>query len=225
MFGVSESWKAAYPGAAVGILAMSGVANPACHAVLEKRKKALEEELRSRFAGFDREALRRVPTMQAYHAYYRRFRKTYHLQLQLESVVFKGKPIPGVAALVEAMFMAELKSLLLTAGHDLDVVREPVGIKVAHGNERYLRLNGREQTLKAGDMMIADAEGVISSVLYGPDRRTRIGPETRSVLFTVYAPVGIAREALYDHLQDIRRNVLLISPDAVVITQEVYGTG
>ena len=61
--------------------------------------------------------------IQAYAAYYERFNKTYHVQLQLESVALKGKSIPRVSALVEAMFMAELENLLLTAGHDLDVVQ------------------------------------------------------------------------------------------------------
>jgi hypothetical protein len=42
-------------------------------------------------------------------------KKTYHIALQLEPVVLKGKSLPNVAALVEAMFTAELGDLLLTA--------------------------------------------------------------------------------------------------------------
>jgi DNA/RNA-binding domain of Phe-tRNA-synthetase-like protein len=223
MFTVSEAWKTAYPGATVGILAMRDVANPKHHTGLNQRKEALEHELRSRFADYDRAALRSLPQLQAYHAYYKRFKKTYHVQLQLESIVLKGKSIPRVAALVEAMFMAELKNLLLTAGHDLEAVQKPVGINVAEGSESYTRLGGREQGLKSGDMMIADAQGVISSVLYGPDDRTRITPETGRVLFTVYAPPGIGEEAVRQHLEDIRAYVLLIAPEAEVEALEVYG--
>jgi len=225
MFTVSEAWKTTYPGAAVGVLAMRDVANPRRHAALDERKAELEDQLRSRFAGYDRAALKALPTIQAYNAYYKRFKKTYHVQLQLESVVLKGRSLPRVAALVEAMFMAELKNLLLTAGHDLDAVQMPVGIYVADGSERYVRLNGQEQTLKAGDMMIADAEGVISSVLYGPDQRTRIRPETRRVLFTVYAPPGIGEQAVREHLQDIQANVLLIAPEAEVEMLELIPSG
>jgi DNA/RNA-binding domain of Phe-tRNA-synthetase-like protein len=125
---------------------------------------------------------------------------------------------------VEVMFVAELKNLLLTAGHDLDAVQVPVKLDVAEGSERYIRLNGQEQGLKPGDMMIADAQGVISCVLYGPDRRTRITPETRQVLFTVYAPPGIGEQAVHDHLQDIQANVLLVAPQADVELLEVVGT-
>jgi len=187
-------------------------------------KEELENQLRARFSDYDRAALKALPTIQAYNDYYKRYKKTYHVQIQLESVVFKGKAIPRVAALVEVMFVAELKNLLLTAGHDLGAIQMPVKIDVAEGSERYIRLNGQEQELKPGDMMIVDAEGVISCVLYGPDRRTRITPETRQALFTVYAPPGIGEQAVHDHLQDIQANVLLVAPQADVELLEVYGT-
>jgi len=203
---------------------MRNVVNPESHAALDKRKEELENQLRARFSDYDRAALKALPTIQAYNAYYKRFKKTYHVQLQLESVIFKGRSIPPMAALVEAMFMAELKNLLLTAGHDLEAVQMPVRLDVAKGGERYIRLNGQEQELKAGDMMMADARGIISCVLYGPDFRTRIIPETRHVLFTVYAPAGIGEQAVYDHLQDIQANVLLVAPEASTESLEVYGT-
>ena len=214
MFTVTEAWRTAYPGASVGVLAMHDVANPATHAALEARKAELEADLRAHFAGYDRAALKALSTLQAYSAYYKRFNKTYHVQHQLESVALKGRPIPSVAALVEAMFMAELKNQLLTAGHDMDALDLPAGIYVAEGSECYVRLDGQEQQLKAGDMFIADAQGVMSSILYGPDRRTQIRPGTRRVLFTVYAPPGIEAAAVQQHLQDIQANVHLVTPEA-----------
>jgi len=75
---------------------------------------------------------------------------------------------------------------------------------VAAGSEVYVRLDGGEQVLKEGDMFIADARGVLSSILYGPDYRTRIRPETQQVLFTVYAPPGIEAGAVRHHLETIR---------------------
>lgn len=223
MLTVSEAWKTAYPGAAVGVLAMRNVVNPDHHPALDSRKAELENQLRSRFSNQDTAALKALPTIQAYNAYYKRFKKTYHVLLQLESVALKGRPIPRVATLVEAMFMAELKNLLLTAGHDLETVQMPVRLDVSNGSERYTRINGQEQVLKPGDMMIADAQGVISSVLYGPDRRTRITSDTRLVLFTVYAPAGIEKQAVRQHLLDIQANIMLIAPQAEVVSLEVYG--
>jgi DNA/RNA-binding domain of Phe-tRNA-synthetase-like protein len=222
MFTVSEGWKATYPGAAVGVLAMGMVDNPERCPVLDEIKGELEAQIRARYTS--KEEARALERLQAYRAYYRRFKKTYHVQMQLESVALKGKSIPRVAALVEAMFIAELKNLLLTAGHDLDIVEPPVRLDVATGDERFTRINGQEQQLKAGDMFIADTQGVLSAVIYGPDQRTRIVPDTRRALFTVYAPPGIGEEAVRQHLQDIESYVRLIAPEAETESLEVYGT-
>ncbi len=222
MFMVSEEWRAAYPGAAVGILVMRNVANPDRHPALDQRKVELENELRTRFAM--RQAVATIVPIQAYNAYYKRYKKTYPIQLQLESIALKGKSIPRVVALVEAMFMAELKNLLLTAGHDLEAIQKPVRLDVSNGSERYTLLDGQEKVLKPGDMMMTDAQGVISSVIYGPDRRTRITPDTRQVFFAVYAPPGIGEQAVYQHLQDIKANVMLVASQAEVESLNVYGT-
>jgi hypothetical protein len=85
-------------------------------------------------------------------------------------------------------------------------------------------MNGQEQQLKAGDMLIADQEAILSSVIYGPDRRTQINSDTQQVLFTTYAPPGIQQETVRQHLKGIRDNVLLVSPQAQVLLLKVYGT-
>jgi DNA/RNA-binding domain of Phe-tRNA-synthetase-like protein len=223
MLSVSPAWSARYPDCHAGILAMRAVHNPPHHPELEHRQQTLERELRARFSEQDRKALETLPVLQAYIAYYRRFKKTYHVQAQLESIVFKDRALPSGAALVEAMFMAELKNLLLTAGHDLDQVQLPVTLTVGDGSERYTLLRGQEQTVKAEDMLMADGAGVISSILYGPDQRTQITPETRNVLFAVYAPAGIGAPAVRRHLQDIRDHVQIVSPEAQVTALEVLG--
>ena len=183
----------------------------------------LEDQLRSQFAGQDRAAIASHPILRAYDEYYRRFKKTYHVQLQLESIVLKEKSIPSVASLVEAMFMAEMKNMLLTAGHDLDVLQLPLTLDVTTGNESYLLLRGENQIVKAGDMMISDQAGIISNIIYGPDQRTQITADTRNVVFTVYAPNGIGESAVLQHLRDIQDNVMVVAPQAQVELLEVYG--
>jgi len=222
VFIVSDAWKQTYPGAAVGVLALDNTANPERHPALEARKADLEARLRARYAGFDRAALKALPQIATYTAYYKRFKKTYHLLLQLESVVFDNKPIPRVAALVEAMFMAELDDLLLTAGHDLALVEQPLRLDVATGSERFVNIAGQENVLKPGDMVIADARGVLSSIIYGSDRRTMITPKTTQALFTTYAPAGIGAEAVRAHLEHILENVRLFAPETTLTILDVY---
>ncbi len=222
VFEVSESWKEAFNGSYAAVLLMRDVANPPGHPALDEKKRDLERQLRTLYAGAARSQLDKHPVIMAYSDYYRLFHKTYHVKLQLESVVFKGKPIGSGFSLVDAMFLAELKNMILTAGHDLDSIRPPVRLEASKGEERYVLLNGKEQSLKPRDMIMRDQEGVISSVLYGPDKRTRIRPQTRDVLFAIYAPRGICREDVKAHLHDIETNVRIIAPQARVEMMEVF---
>lgn len=121
--------------------------------------------------------------------------------------------------------MAEVKNLLLTAGHDFDQLDLPVTLSVVHGSECCMLLRGQEQALKAGDMFMADRCGVISSIVCGPDRRTQIRAGTRNILFAVYAPAGILATAVQAHLQDIRDYGRVVSSGAAVHTLQVFGAG
>jgi DNA/RNA-binding domain of Phe-tRNA-synthetase-like protein len=223
MFEVSDAWKLAFPGAHAGVLILKDVVNPASHAGLERCKEALVQELRLCYGGLERSQLLTIPSLQAYDDYYKRFKKTYHIQLQLESIVFKGKSIPSVAALVEAMFMAEIKNMLLTAGHDFDVLQLPIRLEVTKGDEIYTLMRGQPQQVKPDDMMISDGKGIMSNIIYGPDQRTQIQPGTRNVIYTTYAPAGISERAVMDHLQDIQEFVGLFAPDARTEMLQVFG--
>lgn len=219
---ISKKIKTIYPEASLGILAMKDVSNPQQHEGLDQRKLKIENNLREKFAGLTRADLKKLEPINAYRNYYKKFKKSYHILFQLESIVFKNKSIPKVAALVEAMFMAELKNLLLTAGHDLDTVDLPVKLDAASGTEKYIMLNRQEKELLPGDMFISDSGGIMSSIIYGPDLRTRINPDTQNVLFTVYAPLGVEKSEVFQHLQDIRDYVHIITPDSKVELIKVY---
>lgn len=220
MISVSDAWKTAYPGAVVGVMALRNLSNPKSSDRLEEAKRDLESRLRLRYS--QRSEIEADPVVAAYQAYYAQFRKTYHVLLQLESVALKGKPIPSVAPPVESMFLAELKNGVLTAGHDLDVAVTPLVLDISGGDEEYELLNSRQQVLKPGDMIMRDAHGVIASVIYGPDRRTRITPKTRNAFFVVYAPPGVRPEQVESHLGDIRDNVLLFSENTETAFLQTY---
>lgn len=216
---VTDGWKAIHQGAVMGLMAMEGLMNPRLCPDLESAKKDLLSELRQRLDG--KKDIRAWPVIEAYTTYYKRFKKTYHLRLQLESVIVKGKPLPRVAALVEAVFMAELKNGLLTAIHDLDRTTGPISILSSQGGEVYRGLTGKEVVLKPGDMYSADAEGPICSVIYGPDRRTAVGDQTVRALFVVYGVPGIKAGQVEDHLKNMENNARLVSPEAELVFREV----
>ena len=214
MINLSEFWINSLPGACVGLLAIKNAPNQKDHPDLKVTRKNLENELKSKYRGMDRKSLRETPVFSSYDAVYRPFKKSYHVQLQLESIVFKSKSIFSPSALVASMFMAELKTGLLTAAHDLTALELPLVADVALGNETYQRLDGSDQTLKEGDMYIRDLKGILSSVIYGPDQRTQILPDTNQAVFTTYGPLGISKAQVQEQLEILESFIRLFSPDA-----------
>jgi DNA/RNA-binding domain of Phe-tRNA-synthetase-like protein len=193
----------------IGILALESVpGGPDAH--LRAAKRQLEETLREKFGQTTREELKAPAPFAAYAAYYRAFGDTYHVLPQLESVV-RGKPVPEALPPVTSMFMAELKNGILTAGHDLGAVRLPLRCRHATGEESYTTLGGRQTRCVAGDWLIEDREGVLSSILRGPDQRTAINGATARLIYTAYAPEGVSEAALTEHLRDVEAFVRLFS--------------
>lgn len=219
---VSESWKNAYPGAHIGLLLVNKVDNTRRPTALDGQKVAVTSRLRARFAGYGRQQLQELDVLKAYKNYYKKFNKTYHVQLQLESIILKDRQLPNVNPLVDANFAAEMESMLLTAGHDADLLVQPVLIDVSRGSERFVQMNGEEKTLKENDMMMVDAKGVVCTVIYGQDARTPISPRTGRALYVTYVPPGIAAETVNQHLEMIKANVLLFAPEAEIEYQAVH---
>lgn len=222
MLDISERWKKTYPGSTVGVLVLRGINNRQRPSYFLEAKHELETRLRARYAGYDREKLKTDPVFSVYGDYYANFRKTYHLLLQLETVAFDRKPISGPSPLVEAMFMAELDNKLLTAGHDLQYVQGELQADLANNREDYTGLGNRQRSTKPKDMLIRDEEGILSSVIYGPDHRTRIRKGTTAAVFTVYCPKGISADYLREHLRDIERYVSLLTGDVRRDHLQVY---
>jgi DNA/RNA-binding domain of Phe-tRNA-synthetase-like protein len=220
---VSDAWRTAFPGARVGLLALDGVRNPSSHSGLEQHVRAIEMRLRAQFAGADRATLGNLPAVHAYQRHYKAFGQTYHVLRQLESVVIKGRPLASPSALVLAMFAAELESMLLTAGHDLDRVDVPLVLDCSVDGDAFTGLGGRGHALRPGDMLMRDQSGIISAVIYGPDQRTQLRPETRRVLYSVYAPAEIVDNDVHAHLEQLAANVRVMVPDVRTIAQLLVG--
>jgi DNA/RNA-binding domain of Phe-tRNA-synthetase-like protein len=207
-------WRAAHPGAIIGLLELSKTDNTLASSALNERKRETEARLRERYRGFTRQAFVSVPVMAAYAQYYRRFDKTYHVLLQLESIVAKGKSLPNVSPLVDANFMVELETLVLTAGHDADKLVAPVFIDVSRDGDELTQMDGTARAIRSGDMIMRDAQGVSCSILYGQDNRSPISRQTSHVLYVAYAPPGVPAETVEAHLRAIEEHVRLASPRA-----------
>jgi len=212
----TEEWRAAQPGAVIGLLELSGVDNRAAVDNLNARKRQIEARLRERYGNFTRKDLLALPVLAAYGRYYKRFEKTYHVQLQLESLALKGRNLPDVSPLVDASFMAEVETFILTAGHDALKLQGEVYMDVSRPDDQMTQMNGTTRTIRAGDMIMRDDGGICCSIIYGQDNRSPISPATTHALYVAYAPAGVPAESVEAHLRCIEENIRLFSPAAQV---------
>jgi len=217
----TNEWHSAHPGAIIGLLELSGVENSHSSARLDERKRETEARLRERYQGFTRQDFLSLPVMAAYERYYKRFDKTYHVQLQVESIVLKGKNLPNVSPLVDANFIAEVETLMLTAGHDVARLRGSILIDVSREGDQITQMNGAAKAIRPGDMIMKDADGISCSILYGQDNRSPISAETIGVLYVAYVPAGVPSESVDEQLRRIEENIRLFSPAAVVERREL----
>jgi DNA/RNA-binding domain of Phe-tRNA-synthetase-like protein len=212
----TEEWRTMRPGAIVGLLELSALENSRSSTRLNERKRDIEAALRTRYKDFTRQHFLALSVMAEYDRYYTRFNKTYHVQLQLESIVLKGKRLPDVSPAVDANFMAEVETLILTAGHDSQKLRGPIVIDVSREGEQMTQMNGMSKAIRSGDMIMRDADGICCSIIYGQDARSPISQETSRVLYVAYAPAGVAADIVEAQLRGIEENLRLFSPDVVV---------
>ena len=143
------------------------------------------------------------------------------MQLQLESIVSKGKSLPDVSPLVDSNFVAELETLVLTAGHDAAKLRDPVSIDVSRDGDQIAHMNGALKAVAAGDMIMRDASGVCCSIIYGQDNRSPIVADTSHALYVAYAPPGVPTDVVEAQLRKIEENIRLCSPAAIVLQRRV----
>ena len=212
----SDEWLTIHPGAVIGLLELSDVENPLSSSRLDERKRETEARLRERYQGFTRQDFLALPEMSVYSHYYKRFNKTYHVLLQVESIVMKGKNLPNVSPLVDANFIAEVETLVLTAGHDVAKLCGSILIEVSREGDHITQMKGESKAIQAGDMIMKDANGVCCSIIYGQDDRSPISTETSHVLYVAYAPAGVPLKSLDGQLQKIEENIRLFSSTAIV---------
>jgi DNA/RNA-binding domain of Phe-tRNA-synthetase-like protein len=215
---LTPTFRTAFPGGIFGALIVRGCPNRARAERLDTDTSAVEARLRQRFPG---ETIDADPVAMAYAGYFRRYGSRYPVVHQAKTIL-TGRPIESPPALVEAMFAAEVDSLVLTSGHDLDMLEGPLSVDVTRDGDAYTKISGKPQVLKPGDMVVRDGAGIIASVLYGPDHRTRLRAESRAALFGAWCPVSLTVAPVEAHLAALARLLQREWPDALVDPPRIW---
>jgi DNA/RNA-binding domain of Phe-tRNA-synthetase-like protein len=214
VFAASAAWRARWPGASGGVLAVSGFTGDGRASTFDESLTATETWLRERHAEMPREEIRQTGNLAHYHRYYRSFGQNYHVQHQIESIAKKGRTIPRRQILVEIGFKWELRNGLLTGVHDAGDLTEPLMLDAASDGVTYTLYNGDLAAIKPGDMYYHDGRDVLSSIVLGPSAYARVTDATSDALVTVYGAPGVSEDDVHRHLEAVWSDILLVSPTA-----------
>ena len=222
---ITERLKNRYTAASGGILFIKNIKNSDPGKILEKAKTETEADLVRRFSDIPREELNQNPVLEAYRAYFKKFKKTYHILLQLESVAKKGRSFPAVNPLVDSCFLAELNTFVLSAGHDADLLSSAVQFDLSTDSDDFVQINGTSITLKSDDIIMKSGGKNVCSVIYGQDKSSALSPSTENAFFVSYAPEGVPEKPLIENLDLIEFYVKQFCPASETVLKKIFSFG
>lgn len=222
MFSFHESVLDHYPGIQMGFLIMHGVCPSSSDENYQVTEADVISGLKQRYGQLDRKELKSLYPIHVYVSYYKKFGYNYPVLAQLESILRGKKALHTESHLLRTMFLAELNSMLLTAGHDLKQIHLPLELKAAIGTETYVSISGKEVEAIRGDVMLCDGNGPISSILRGPDYQSRLTESTTDVLFSIYAPTGINADLINIHLNQLEELIKAYSSTSKMEVKRVF---
>ena len=222
MITISSAAKALFPHLSIGTLLIKNITNSYLNDAMYDASRTLESDLRTKYGTSTRKELNSTEVLGGYYSYYKEFSKTYHVLLQLESIIFKGKQVPSVSPIVQSMFMGELKNHFLSSVHDYSLVEGPLYLDLSNGQELFTFFDGEKKTLKKDDLYIRDKRDIVSAMLYGMDERTKVTEKTREAFYTVYVPFEIEDKKVTSHLEDMAKYLKMNDSEIRIENTGVY---
>ena len=154
----------------------------------------------------------------AYFRFFRKFKKTYPVMMQFESVLFKGRSFPDFNPVVEVAFLMEIVTRALSGAHDMDQISGTVELYSATEKEEFLGLRGTPFHTYPGDFCGRDEQGIIFSLIAGADARTCARLESRHVLYPIFGTPDLPVSRIENAMETLIRYVKVLSPEAVITT-------
>lgn len=174
----------------------------------EKELAAIREEGRE----YDRETWFR---QEPYFRYFRKFKKTSPVMMQVESFLLKGRPFPEGHYNNSVAFLTELKTRCLLGSHDADKIEGDLIVFKATEKESFPSIHGGEAHSYPGDITCRDDRSVVVSMIAGADSRTCLSDDSRHVLYFGFGTPGMDSDTIKAYLQQVEQYVKVLAPTAV----------
>lgn len=150
-----------------------------------------------------------------YFRYFRKFKKTYPVMMQVESFLLKGRPFPEGRYINAVAFLTELKTRILMGTHDAERVDGDIVIYTETEKVPFPSIHGSEGHSYPGDTTGRDDSGVIISMIAGADSRTCLHEDSTHVLYLAFGTPGTSAEVLDECLDQAEEYVKTLAPNAV----------
>lgn len=207
----------------VAVLTVENFSVTASPEILQQMMAFKLENILDKFSSYSRKQLKKIPPINLYSDFFRNFGYSYPVLAQLESVLKSPETFARSLPLLDILFITELSSMFLMACHDLDTLISPLTFYKLDDNSEMKTLTSitqRELCLVSGDYCAEDQMGVITSVLKGPDYRTKVTKQTKNALYYIYypstSPTDIETKQLLDTLDELEQLLKQHSPDCKI---------
>lgn len=171
------------------------------------------DALREKYADYDRKA---VFGENPYFRFFKKFKKTYPVMQQFESVMFKGRPFPEDDPVMGVPFLLELTTFVLSGTHDLDRMDGPLTIFTPDAKLPFPGMRGDSTHTYPNDICGRDGTDIIFSMIAGADERTCIHPDSRHVFYPVFGTPATPTATIEDALERLTFFVRILAPDTAI---------
>ena len=169
---------------------------------------ALQESMASAKTSFDSAAeeafepvLRRI---QLFERYFAENGVRCPLGEQFASIRKKGLPATGV--LIQTLLFGEMSTGLLMGAQNATAIKGDLVYDLASAGESFKGMRS-EVLCRENEIVVRDDDGIIASLLQGPDYRTRLMKDCADLIFLVFSVPGITVGDI-EHGIDIIRKAL-----------------
>ena len=169
------------------------------------------EETRAKYTDYERKA---VFGENPYVRFFKKFKKTYPVLLQFESMIIKRQPFPFDNPVTEVPYLLELTTCVLSGTHDVDKIMGAVELSSGTEKEPFVGIHGRDVHTYPGDMVARDGGGIIISEIAGADDRTCARPESRHVIYPVFSTPDMSTDIISGAIERLLRYVKVLDPAA-----------
>ena len=179
----------------------------AFNALKEEELRRIREEGES----YDRETwFRQDP----YFRYFRKYKKTCPVMMQVESFLLKGRPFPDGRYTNAVVFLTELKKRCLLGAHDADRIEGDMIIYNETEKVDFTGIRGETTHSYPGDITCRDARAVMASMIAGADERTCLRPDSRHILYFSFGTAGMECAQLEEYLRQVEAYIAVLAPGA-----------